>query len=129
MELLVVIGIIALLISVLLPSLQKARNSAKQLACLSNLRQIGSAMAIYQAEWKGVVSVADFNQKGSWGSHVSGWDNGLKPYLFPNSSYSNVLKCPFDVTRDQWNTENYNSYRVIMPLVKVGTGFQWAQGA
>lgn len=49
-ELLVVIGIIALLISILLPSLNKARESANTVACLANLRSLGQAVAIYQAE-------------------------------------------------------------------------------
>jgi prepilin-type processing-associated H-X9-DG protein len=49
-ELLVVIGIIAILISVLLPTLAKARQSANRAACLSNLRTIGQMMNIYAAE-------------------------------------------------------------------------------
>lgn len=52
-ELLVVIGIIALLISILLPSLNSARESARAIACSANLRQIGIAHSMYQSDNKG----------------------------------------------------------------------------
>lgn len=52
-ELLVVIGIIALLISILLPSLARAREQGNRTKCLSNLRNIMSAMIIYSNENKG----------------------------------------------------------------------------
>ena len=52
-ELLVVIGIIAVLIAILLPTINAARRQGATAACLSNLRNLGQALAVYQAEQKG----------------------------------------------------------------------------
>jgi prepilin-type N-terminal cleavage/methylation domain-containing protein/prepilin-type processing-associated H-X9-DG protein len=63
-ELLVVIGIIALLISILLPSLSKAREQANGIKCGSNLKQIGNALQMYMNQNKGFA--ARFVNKGKW---------------------------------------------------------------
>jgi prepilin-type N-terminal cleavage/methylation domain-containing protein/prepilin-type processing-associated H-X9-DG protein len=54
-ELLVVIGIIAVLISILLPALTKARRAANTIVCASNLRQIASSMLIYAQQYNGAI--------------------------------------------------------------------------
>src|SRR4051812_14467628 len=73
-ELLVVIGIVALLLSILLPALARARQVARQTKCLSNLRQIGLADAMYVAQSK------DWHTPGYWGFSVPG---GGWPYAPP----------------------------------------------
>jgi len=54
-EVLVVVAIIALLISILLPSLRRARIQALNLACSANAKQIGNLVAYYQADFNGYV--------------------------------------------------------------------------
>jgi prepilin-type N-terminal cleavage/methylation domain-containing protein/prepilin-type processing-associated H-X9-DG protein len=59
-ELLVVIGIIALLISILLPALNRAREHAQTIQCLSNLKQIGAAANMYSNEFNSCIIPYDY---------------------------------------------------------------------
>ena len=85
-ELLVVIGIIAVLISILLPSLARARAQAKQTACLSNLRQIGLAVEMYAGANEGAFPPAQHT------AAPTGWLTVLQPY----GATPAVRLCPDD---------------------------------
>ena len=88
-ELAVVIAIIAILAAILIPSLNRALESAKVTKDLSNLRQIGSATQMYMNDNNGVL----FSTTGSWMSQLYNADNpAASKYL---SSWG-VLISPFD---------------------------------
>jgi prepilin-type N-terminal cleavage/methylation domain-containing protein/prepilin-type processing-associated H-X9-DG protein len=102
-ELLVVIGIIALLISILLPSLNKAREAAKQTACLSNLRQIGIAMVMYTNDFKGKYPEASSPTYDPW---QASWNLQLvraKCLSGDLTAYSSpIMVCPSDDITRAW---------------------------
>ena len=73
-ELLVVIGIIALLIGVLLPVLGRAREASQRTACLSNLRELANSFRLYAANFKDAVPIGYVGGEKQF-SYVMNWNN------------------------------------------------------
>jgi len=85
-ELLVVIGIIAILIALLLPTLRKVRLHAQQIECAAHLRQLGTGLANYVAAFRGHYPVVgDHHAYGGDGTGEDhdgpGWTEALEPYF------------------------------------------------
>lgn len=104
-ELMIVIGILAILAALIFPVFARAKASAKQSACLSNLRQIGASMAMYMADYddffpRGVDPV-DKMRSQIWGGYP-GWQSQIPymPYLHevlqPYIKSKELFHCPSD---------------------------------
>jgi len=96
-ELMVVIGIIAILIALLLPTLAKVRLQAKQVQCASPLHQVGQGLANYVAVFKGHYPVVGdhhaYGGDGTGEDHEGpGWTEQLEPYFA--KVLSGVYHCP-----------------------------------
>ena len=116
-ELLVVVSIIALLVSLLLPSLETAREVARSSACLANLHQMGIAMHLYVDNNNGaLIPGANLSAPGD---PVVGWFNVLDAYML-------------EADKDQadWDSNNRPSWqlcpsKVITPLRAWTVGYGW----
>src|SRR4051812_19413123 len=83
-ELLVVIGIIAVLIAILLPALNRAREQARATQCLSNMRQVGVALQTYLVESKQVLPPHKPHPDGQYFQGVPDYGNPTMYAQYPN---------------------------------------------
>lgn len=118
-ELLVVISIIALLIAILLPALNGARDAAKRVACLSNVRQINTAFFVYANDSKDYLPPLAPSTSSPILDH---WVFQMHPYFtnMPKNSTTaagsvaigrNVMQCPSTESGEYTYGVNYSAVR------------------
>lgn len=97
-ELLVVVAIIAILAAMLLPVLSKAREQARRVRCLSNLKQIGLALKMYTSDYEGYLPPRPANFDG-----INKEGIGLLYSSYIQNPY--IYYCPSD---------RYNTYKITV---------------
>ncbi|MBI4028410.1 MAG: type II secretion system protein, partial [Verrucomicrobia bacterium] len=127
-ELLVVIAIISILAALLMPALKSARDTAKSIKCVHNLKQIGTALMICAGEhndlvpqafpWTNVPSYTSYpgNYAPEDGPAPGAWDCPWLGFLYHRNYLKNyeVMKCPSDPVIARGKYHNASSYHFFV---------------
>lgn len=114
-ELLVVIAIIAILAAILFPVFAKAREKARQTACTSNMKSLGTAIMMYSQDYDEMYPFAYLDRTYA-GEAFSHWFVNLQPYI----KNEEVYLCPSAPSTNVY-IGNYSSNRGIMPYHHAGS--------
>jgi prepilin-type N-terminal cleavage/methylation domain-containing protein/prepilin-type processing-associated H-X9-DG protein len=108
-ELLVVIAIIGILVALLLPAVQAAREASRRISCGNNLKQYGLAIHNYADTYKECLPRGAYN----WGAPQHGWQVTILPF------------CEQQVIYDQLNLTSYNPPNTMGPYPLDNPGAGW----
>ena len=122
-ELLVVIAIIALLMGILMPSLQRVRKQARAVTCRSNLKQWGLIWYFYTEDSDGKFNIGSYGQGGAAGND---WPITLLPYyrdkgklaLCPSATLPGAKAGPFEYRAWNWDEGGWGDVRDKDPTIR-----------